>query len=221
MTYKTTLGICVFGEPSGYSADALISEFKSFVEANSQFNLAITVNKYPALADDEICLKPYSNCADGKYWAASKCLREDTKAKFLKDVHINMMMFDIKGKTLCFGGACECWQSLNDVPLVMIPLGAWPNLDNNPGGPWRRALSQTLVHEWMHGMDWILEQLGHPELPSSDSCGQYGYTGTNDPGWGNCLKFFLSTITTKMYEDIQNWGKPACITPACSLQIIG
>ncbi len=212
MTFRTTIGITVFGEPVGYSADALISEFQSFVIENSQFDLVITVNKYPALTYDEICYQPYINC-DNKYWPASSCLHDETKAKFATDVQVNMMLFDIINKPICFGGACECWDSINGVPLVMIPLGAWPDVDNIPGGPWTRALSQTLVHEWMHAIDYILELLGYPELPSTDTCTQYDFTGDNDPGWANCLKYFLSLITTDAYSALENWHKLSLVSP--------
>ncbi len=208
--YQTSITISVLGEPAGYSADALISEFKSFVEANTQFNLNITVNKYPSLADDEICWQPYSNCIN-RYWPSTSCLHSDTIQKLSSNTQCNMILFDTKGKDVCFGGACECWDSINGVPVIMIPLGAWPLLDNSPSCvngicAWNRALTQTLVHEWMHVIDYILAINGYSIFSSPDTCREYGYNEINDPGWANCLKYLLSMLTLPMYEAVQAWG---------------
>jgi chitinase len=208
MAYKTTIGITVFGEPAGYSADALISEFRSFINANSQFDVVVTVNKYPALADDEFVVDTVNNCRYPAPWT----LHPDTKAKFPTNVQCNMILYDIAGYPTCYGGGD--WGGdlgVNGVPFCFVPLGAFPTVDNLPSCignvcSWNRALTQTLVHEWMHAIDWIFNQLGFPSFPSIDTCTDYGFTGTNDPGWQNCMKYFLSLVTIPMYEAIQTWN---------------
>ena len=212
MTYRTTVGITVFGEPAGYSANALILEFQSFITANSQFNLVITQSMQASLTDAEF----YTWDGGQTYFPTPDSLSDTNKQLLPQDVQINMILYDWKNKQPTFGGAM--WggdYGINGVPFVAIPLGAWPWADNSPGGPWTRALSQTLVHEWMHGIDWILEQLAYPALPSTDECGLYGYTSDNDPGWGNCLTFFLSLITEEAYIALENW--PAVPTGTISV----
>jgi spore germination protein YaaH len=208
MTYKTTIGITVFGEPTGYSADALISEFISFITTNSKFDVVVIVNKYPALEDDEFIVDTTNNCRYPTPWL----LHADTKSKFPLHVQYNMILYDFKNYPVCFGGGM--WGGdvgINGVPFIIIPLGAWPDVDNLPSCvnsvcSWNRALTQTLVHEWMHAIDYILNQLGFPSFPSIDTCTDYEYTGTNDPGWANCMKYFLSLLTIPMYEAIKTWN---------------
>lgn len=202
MTYRTTVGITVFGEPAGYSASALISEFQSFVMTNSQFDVVITQSMQAPLSDAEF----YTWDGGISYFPTPQTLSDANKQILAQDVQINMILYDWTNKQPTYGGAM--WggdNGINGVPFIAIPLGAWPWVDNSPGGPWTRALSQTLVHEWMHGIDWILEQLAYPVLPSSDSCPQYGYTPDNDPGWARCLKYFLSLIEPDAYVALENW----------------
>ncbi len=214
MTYRTTVGITVFGEPAGYSANALISEFQSFVQANSQFGIIITQSIQAPLSDAEF----YTWDGGISYFPTPQTLSFSNKQLLPQDVQINMILYDWRNKQPAFGGAM--WggdNGINGVPFIGIPLGAWPWVDNSPGGPWTRALSQTLVHEWMHGIDWILEQLAYPALPSTDSCPQYGYTPENDPLWGNCLTYFLSLITPEAYIALENWPP---IQPTGTISII-
>lgn len=209
MTYRTTVGITVFGEPAGYSANALISEFQSFVQTNSQFDIIITQSMQDPLSDSEF----YTWDGGSTYFPTPSTLSYTHKQMLPQDVQINMILYDWRNKPPAYGGAM--WggdNGINGVPFIAIPLGAWPQYDNSPGGPWTRALSQTLVHEWMHGIDWILEQLAYPALPSTDSCPQYGYTPDNDPGWGNCLTYFLSLITTDAYIALENWSPQGTIS---------
>ena len=214
MTYRTTIGITVFGEPSGYSASALISEFQSFVQANSQFDIIITQSMQTSLSDSEF----YTWDGGISYFPTPETLSFANKQFLPQDVQINMILYDWRSKQPAFGGAMWGGDSgIKGVPFIEIPLGAWPDQDNSPGGPWTRALSQTLVHEWMHGIDWILEQLAYSALPSTDSCPQYGYTPDNDPGWGNCLTYLLSLITTDAYIALENWPP---IQPTGTISII-
>ena len=223
MVYTITIGITVFGEPAGYSADALISEFKSFVEANSQLNLVITVNKYSVLADDEYYVDTTYNCRYPAPWL----FHVDTKQKLPTNVQTNIILYNLGGVNVCYGGGM--WGGdvgINGVPFIFVPLGAWPDVDNSPSCrvgicSWQRALSQELVHEWLHGIDWIFSELGYPSFPSSDTCRDYGFDGElNDPGWARCYQYFLSMITQPMYEAIQNWNKPLTCNPLqCQLQL--
>jgi len=203
MSYKILVGITVFGEPIGYSADALIEEYKQFIEANTQFILNIVVNKYSALADDEFVVNNTTNCKYPAPWL----LHSDTKLKLPMDVQINMILYDYKGYTPCYGGGT--WGGdvgINGVPFIIVPLGAFPATDNLPSCvnsicTWKRSLSQVLVHEWIHGVNWLLTQKGFM-IPSIDNCIDYGYTGNNDPGWQKCMKYILSQINVPMYESV-------------------
>ncbi len=38
----------------------------------------------------------------------------------------------------------------------------------------------VLIHEWLHGIDWMMLCVGYPQVPSSDGCRDVGYVG-NDP----------------------------------------
>jgi len=51
--FSMKVGITVFGTPSYFNVDAAVSEFQSFIQANSKLDLQIIMNKYPPLALDE------------------------------------------------------------------------------------------------------------------------------------------------------------------------
>lgn len=214
MTYRTTVGITVFGEPAGYSASALISEFQSFLAANSQFNVVvITRSIQPALSDVEF----YTWDGGLSYALTPWTLSSANKQKLPPDVQCNIILYDWKGKPPAFGGGT--WggdTGTNGVPFIAIPLGIAPGFDLNPWGSWTRGLSQALVHEWIHAIDWIVELLGYPTSPlhNLDNCPDLGYTYSSDPGWVNCLKYLLSTITTPMYSSLENWHKLSSVSPA-------
>jgi len=56
MTYQMNVGITIFGSSlyPEWDYDAIILEYKQFIENNSKFSLNLIINKYPALANGEI-----------------------------------------------------------------------------------------------------------------------------------------------------------------------
>lgn len=225
MTYRTTVGITVFGQPFGYSASALISEFKTFIEANSQFEIVtVTQDIQPVLSDSEFfswdcgtgvggtC---FPSCTTCYYFPTPWSLSDTNKQKLPKDVQCNIILYDYKNIPPAFGGGMFNGDvGINNVPFIAIPLGAWPWADLPPCGGWNIAQTGALVHEWLHAIEWIFSKIGYSSFSNTDKCGDYGFTDSNDPCWTNCYKYILSLVTDPMYTALENWHKLARISPS-------
>jgi len=190
------IGVTVFGTPSYFDVDAAVSEFKNFVEANSKFNLQITINKYPPLALDEYHSIPErSGCTFVDPWY----VRPGTLAKLPLNVAVQIAIYDVQSTTPCYGGLTfQPSNQTRNAPFIGIIFGdsvkSWGVEPN-----WKTRTATALVHEFYHALNILAAKKGH-SLPNPDEANRYGYTTENDPGWIRFDKFLYGQITDEIYK---------------------
>ena len=194
--FPLKIGITVFGTPSYFDIDAAVSEFKNFVEANSKFDLQITLNKYPPLALDEYHLMPgLGGCTFVDPWY----VRPTTLAKLPLNVAVQIAIYDIQSTTTCYEGLTfHPSEQTRNAPFIGIAFGdsvkSWGVEPN-----WKTRTATALVHELYHALNILAAKRGY-SLPNPDEANRYGYTIQNDPGWIRFDKFLYGQITDEMYK---------------------
>jgi len=217
MTYEMDIGITIFGESAlpEWNFDNIILEYKQFIESNSEFYLNLKINKYFPLSNNEIGY--WSELTPPCYFMGSWNLLESTKLKIPNDVQINIVPYYHNSLTpICWtagtwGGNWELYGK----PFISQPFG----YSYNQFPPWTYHAAHDMVHEWFHALDILLIELGFPEFPANHNihdCDNMGYIIEN--GWSDCYKYYLSTITTQMYQAIENNNN--CQKPICNYIII-
>lgn len=194
------IGMVICGTPSWYPAgivDLIISGYKNFVESNSALKLNLVKSYNPALQDSE-----FVHDGSGCYFPYPGSLLPSTVSKFPSDAKCNILLYDWKGKSPCYGGGTWGY-GVNNIPFTAIPLGPWSDELNTWDG-WTYSKTQTLVHEWLHELDIIFERSGYTSFRSSDDCDEapYNYNDQTDQGWQTCYKRMLSEITPEMYTSL-------------------
>ncbi len=194
--FPLKVGVSVFGTPSYFSIQSALSEFKTFVEANSKFNIQIITGSYPPLAHDEFHPLPGPG---GFKFVDPWYVHPETLAKLPLGVAVQIAIYDIQSTTINFGGRTyQPSPQTRNIPFIAIPFGNsikwWPVEPN-----WKTRTATALVHEFYHAIAQILQQKGHT-LPDPDKATAYGYTVQNDPGWVRFDKFLYGQITDQMYK---------------------
>lgn len=202
------IGLIVAGVPPWYPpgiVDLMILEYKNFVESNSSLKLNLIVSYIPSLQDSEFV---YDGV--GCYFPYPGSLLPSTRAFFPADADCNILLYDWRNKSPCYGGGTWGY-GINDVPFLAMPLGPWSDELNTWDG-WAYSRTHTIVHEWLHELDIILERLGYTLFRSSDDCDQppYNYNDINDPGWQTCYKRMLSELTPEMYTALGETTQTSC-----------
>lgn len=216
MTYKMNVGITIFGDSTlpEWDFNAIIQEYKQFIENNSQFSLNLKINKYPLLTNTEIYY--WSELVPPCYFMGWWSLTYNTQLKIPNDVQVNIVPYYYNSLTpICWtAGTWGSDYALHGKPWISQPFGY--TYTSFP--PWTYHAAHDMVHEWFHALDDILIKLGFPEFPSYHDihdCDKMGYIIKN--GWTDCYKYYLSTLTTQMYQAIENNN---CQKPTCSLNIV-
>ena len=216
MTYQLDIGITIFGQSESglpeWNYDAITTEFKQFVESNSEFSLNLIINKYPPLANNEIGFWEQDQCYFMAWWDLSTTNTE----RIPKNVQMNIVPYHYNSLLPI------CWQAgtwggdsgLYGIPWISQPFG-YGGFSSFP--PWNYHAAHDMVHEWLHALDDVFLKLGFPEFPASHDihdCEALGYKIEN--GWADCYKYFLSTITDQMYQAIQS---TPCPQPDCNYEL--
>lgn len=194
--FPLRIGVTVFGTPSYFDINAAVSEFQNFVQANSRFNLQITLNKYPPLALDEYHLIPgRGGCTFVDPWY----VRPGTLAKLPYNVAVQIAIYDIQGTTTCYEGLTfHPSNQTRNAPFIGIAFGdsmkSW-GVESN----WKTRTATALVHELYHALNILAAAKGH-RLPEPDEANRHGYTTENDPGWIRFDKFLYGQITDEIYK---------------------
>lgn len=194
--FTMRIGITVFGTPSYFSVDEAVSEFQNFIQANSKFNLQITLNKYPPLALDEYHVIPnMGGCTFVDPWY----VRPETLAKLPSNVAVQIVIYDVQTTKPCYGGATyHPSKQTKDAPYIGIAFGesikSWGVEPN-----WKTRTGAALVHEFYHALHILAAAKGF-SLPNPDEANRHGYTAENDPGWIRFNKFLYGQITDEMYK---------------------
>lgn len=216
------IGVTIFGEPSGYPTNAIIAEYKNFIEANSNLTLDLTVSRHEALSQSEL----YSGDGGLTWYIDVAFLTTIHRTYIPTDVQVNILLYNWLNLTPSHGGLT--WGGYgdptgNNIPISTFHMGA-PG-QSSPDGPWTYQLANAMTHEFLHalggapgdpGDSSILSILGFSNFIDIDSCCFYGFNGfnwtpagcppPNDPGWQNCMRFFLGQITPSMYTALENLG---------------
>jgi len=211
MAYQMDVGITIFGSSPypEWDYDAIILEYKQFIENNSKFSLNLTINKYPALANGEIGYWSGENppCYFMGWWD----LFNNTQLKIPNNVQVNIVPYYYNSVVpICWtAGTWGSDYGMYGKPWVSQPFGY--GYTSFP--PWNYHAAHDMVHEWFHALDDILIKLGFPEFPAGHDihdCDSMGYIIEN--GWADCYKYYLSTITDQMYQAIQSIACPQLYT---------
>jgi len=199
--FPIKIGVTIFGTPSYFDIDAAVSEFKNFVQANSKFNLKITLNKYPPLALDEYHSIPERRgCTFVDPWY----VHPGTLAKLPSNVAMQIAIYDIQSTTPCYGGLTfHPSKQTKNAPFIGIVFGDSIKSWGVESG-WKTRVATALVHEFYHALDILVKKKGY-SLPNPDEANRYGYTTENDPGWIRFDKFLYEQITDKMYNATKNF----------------
>ncbi len=195
LRFPMKVGVSVFGYPSYFSIQESLSEFQSFVQANSRLDLQIVLNQFPPLAPDEyhpIPERPGCKFVDPWY------VHPETLAKLPLGVAVQIVIYDIQNTDPGYGGrAYQPSAQTRNLPFIAIAFGEsirwWPIEAN-----WKSRTGTALVHEFYHSLTQLLQAKGL-SLPDADKANAYGYTTENDPGWVRFDKFLYGQITDQMY----------------------
>ena len=194
--FPLKIGVTVFGTPSYFNIDATVSEFQNFVQANSKFDLQITLNKYPPLALGEYHLVPdRGGCTFVDPWY----VHPETLAKLPFNVAVQIAIYDIQSTTTCYGGLTfHPSNQTRNAPFIGIAFGdsikSWGVEPN-----WKTRTATALVHELYHALNILATQKGY-RLPEPDEANRHGYTNENDLGWIRFDKFLYGQITDEIYR---------------------
>ncbi|MBU4446656.1 hypothetical protein KJ656_16510 [bacterium] len=202
-SYSIKVGIVQFGNMhNGIDPMPAINKWKSWIEANSKFNITIIYNKYPQLDSNEIPQKGYWDDGTPNYFVYPKDLSDVHKALIPKDTIVNFVLWNNEGKSPSMGGAEFGYNQYDQFqPFLSIPIGLW--WDDGPNQQWTYPLTSGMVHEFENAIFGIVNTwLKIPDMATPEGCGGYGYNSSNDPEWIKCRTYVLSTITDKMYQAI-------------------
>ena len=179
--YKLKVAVMIYGTES---LSTEINEWKTFVEANSKFQLEVIKKNEPELTSIAQRNGGLVDC----YMA----ILEDVDAKkFPHYVHMVILLWKLlPGQEPCHAGTC--WSA----ELCSIPYNVdwWKN--PKPRGGFSSRGVQVLVHEFTNALRRHADYHHHPLPDPYDGTTCYGLTEKE------CDKYIYSKITDDLYEAI-------------------
>jgi hypothetical protein len=186
-----------------YGTDDLsehINEWKTFVEANTKFELNITEIHKDALTEITYWPTQYENPC---YLAT----RENTNYDVIpKHNHVITLLWKLlEGENTCLaGGAWGGDWGIHDRPYTTIPFNVWWFDESYTHEGFSTHGAQIITHEFQNALRWIIhKELGFPTSSLPDP-----YAGACDGmTLAECYTSIFSAITDEMYSAIDSTFK--------------